>query len=551
MAQRIIEGRLQNANIGLEGDRAPDFCIIGSGAGGGVCALKLAQAGFDVVLLEEGPHIPKGQGHGGKCHVRPTFLERESTMIPRLYQEGGGRITTDGGVLVQQGRCLGGGTSVNWSACLPPPQATLQFWKEHFGLPFDGDSLLPYMEEVVGYLNIHANDKLNSAARLLRDGCTKLGWDWAVLPNNTVHCRECGSCGTGCAYDRKQSGIVTWLADAVENPGAQGRPITIYTDAKVYLMDRDKGKIRGVHARFQGHTSQDTRFRLSVWPKLGVILSAGSVGTPSILLRSGINPNRQVGKHTHIHPVTICYGRYPEATHAAYGVPDNMMSREFAAGPTGYLIETGSFSPVLISLLTLDFGEDLRRTVRDYFPRGAALYAHNNSGFDLKQPYGRVKLDGNDDPELEYKLAPDNQSAMRESLKNMTRIHLKAGAESVYHFTNPSIEIRSESELNKLDQVSFEPSKTTVVTVHVMGGCRMSDGRLKSVVDPHFRLRGVSNAWVVDGSVFPTGLGANPQVTIYSLALRAAHLILKHFDREDRFTLPHQQKGKEAWPWTQ
>src|SRR5205085_12458350 len=81
-----------------------DFCIAGSGAGGGVCALLLAKAGFKVVVLEEGPNIPyindtagtqSGLNHK-QPHVRPTLNELESKMYGMLYQEGAGRQTLDG-----------------------------------------------------------------------------------------------------------------------------------------------------------------------------------------------------------------------------------------------------------------------------------------------------------------------------------------------------------------------------------------------------------------------------------------------------------------------
>ncbi|MBC7785081.1 MAG: hypothetical protein H7144_14700, partial [Burkholderiales bacterium] len=130
-------------------------------------------------------------------------------------------------------------------------------------------------------------------------------------------------------------------------------------------------------------------------------------------------------------------------------------------------------------------------------------------------------------------------------LKEMTKIHLAAGATSVYHVTNPSIEVRSLTELNLLDNISFEPQRATVFTVHVMGGCRMSGDVRASVVNPDFSLRETTNAWVVDASVFPTGLGANPQVTIYALALWAAQGICEQHSKP--FTL-HQQ-DERTWPW--
>ena len=115
MAGTIVEGRNVNNNLTL----TPDFCIIGSGAGGGVCALKLVEAGFDVLVLEEGPNIPKVDGPA-PAQKRKMLNEREVDMYKLLYQEGATRLTKNGGVKVLQGRCLGGGTAVNWSACLPP-----------------------------------------------------------------------------------------------------------------------------------------------------------------------------------------------------------------------------------------------------------------------------------------------------------------------------------------------------------------------------------------------------------------------------------------------
>src|SRR5918998_1511795 len=184
MAGTIVEGRHVTENRTL----TPEFCIIGSGAGGGVCALKLAEAGFDVLVLEEGENVPEGQGHGGPSHRRPSFTEREFDMYKTLYQEGAARLTSDGGVKVMQGRCLGGGTTVNWSACLPPRVETLEHWRHTYGL------------------HIHRNDRYNISAQALIRGCTALGYHWDNLPNNTHQCRECGSCGVGCPYDRKQSG---------------------------------------------------------------------------------------------------------------------------------------------------------------------------------------------------------------------------------------------------------------------------------------------------------------------------------------------------------
>ena len=102
------------------------------------------------------------------------------------------------------------------------------------------------------------------------------------------------------------------------------------------------------------------------------------------------------------------------------------------------------------------------------------------------------------------------------------------------------------ARLAQLDQVSFEAQRTTIFTVHVMGGARMGADERRSVVKPDFSLRGADNVWVADASIFPTGLGANPQVTIYALALAAAQEICRRHNAS--FTLHQQDRSTFPWP---
>lgn len=535
MPGKIIEGRSLKPE---DWTLMPDFCVVGSGAAGGVCALKLAEAGFDVIVLEEGPNIPKEKGPA-PGQERRMLNERESVMYKLLYQEGATRVTRNGGVKVLQGRCIGGGTAVNWSACLPPRLETLDEWRRR-GLPFTRQNLDPYLREVANYLPIVRNDKFNTSARKFVDGCDRLGIPHDTLPNNTHNCRECGSCGVGCPYDRKMSGFVKWLPDAV----ALGA--TVYTDTKVDRLVGNKDRITEVHCHFIDGRNRPTKGTLVVKPKKGVVLAAGAIGTPAVLLRSKLDLGKRVGRFTHIHPVTITIGKYPEATHPAYGVPDNMWTPKFAAGPTGYLVETGSFFPVFSASATLQHGDELHRIMRDYYPTGAISYAHHTTGFDEKEPYGTVRLDENGDPELDYTIPKANVRPMQESLEVMARIHLAAGASSVYVMRNPPLEVTAGSGFDEIRKINFaESQRASVYTVHVMGGCQMNGDERRRCVNGDFTFGALKNLWVVDASLFPTALGANPQVTIYALALWGAQEICRQ--NKAAFKLNHQQGG--VWPW--
>jgi choline dehydrogenase-like flavoprotein len=100
-----------------------DVAIIGSGAGGGVTAEILAQAGLKVIIIEEGP-----------LRTSNDFQMREAEAYPTLYQESAARKTADKAINILQGRCVGGSTTVNWTSSFRTPPETLNWWQTAHGL---------------------------------------------------------------------------------------------------------------------------------------------------------------------------------------------------------------------------------------------------------------------------------------------------------------------------------------------------------------------------------------------------------------------------------
>jgi choline dehydrogenase-like flavoprotein len=148
---------------------------------------------------------------------------------------------------------------------------------------------------------------------------------------------------------------------------------------------------------------------------------------------------------------------------------------------------------------------------------------------------------------LDYKIPKANVKPMQESLVMMTRIHLAAGASSVFVMRNPPLEIKPGDKFDEIRKINFiEPQRATIFTVHVMGGCQMNKDDKRRCVNNDFTFRDKKNLWVADASIFPTALGANPQITIYSLALWAAREICEQHQRPFKFN--HQQGGELPWP---
>src|SRR4029079_5624699 len=157
LAPRVRRGRRE---------READVAIVGSGAGGGVTAELLARAGLSVVILEEGPLLSSSDFH-----------MREREAYPQLYQESAGRQTKDREISIYQGRCVGGGTTVNWTSSFRTPPATLAHWARQFGIAgFTEADLAPWFERVARRLNIAPWEVApNENNDILRRGAQALG----------------------------------------------------------------------------------------------------------------------------------------------------------------------------------------------------------------------------------------------------------------------------------------------------------------------------------------------------------------------------------------
>ena len=189
-----------------------DVCVVGSGAGGAVAAAELAEAGLSVVVLEQGHHW-----------TSRDFTQREDEMLPRLFEEGGMRQTVDGGVIVLQGRNVGGSTVHNLCYAFRTPPAILRMWREEHGLPeLTDEAMAPSFERVERHLQVKPiqEREVNALNRLVRQGTEALGYSGFVTRHNRENCVLSGYCILGCSYDAKQSMLVTYVPSA-DDAGAR------------------------------------------------------------------------------------------------------------------------------------------------------------------------------------------------------------------------------------------------------------------------------------------------------------------------------------------
>lgn len=194
-----------------------DVCVIGSGGGGAVVAAELAEAGRSVVVLEQGHHW-----------TAKDFTQREEEMLPRLFEEGGMRMTVDGGINILQGRNVGGSTVHNLCYAMRTPDPILRMWREELGLgELTPEALAPSFARIEKGLKVKQirEDEVNKLNRLIRAGADKLGYSGFVTKHNREGCVKSGYCILGCSYDAKQSMLITYVprrrgrrADLFERP---------------------------------------------------------------------------------------------------------------------------------------------------------------------------------------------------------------------------------------------------------------------------------------------------------------------------------------------
>src|SRR5215469_5870242 len=181
-----------------------DAVVIGSGAGGGVVAGELAQAGKSVIVLEKGGY-----------NSESDFTWQEAQATPELFLKRGTLTTKDLGMIVLAGSTLGGGTVVNWTTSFRTPGDVLEEWDQRSGLKgcFTSSELQNSFAAIEQHISVNTeNSGHNTQNRLLLDGSAALGYHAGVLRRNAVGCEQrCGFCGFGCRYGSKQSTLKTYL----------------------------------------------------------------------------------------------------------------------------------------------------------------------------------------------------------------------------------------------------------------------------------------------------------------------------------------------------
>jgi choline dehydrogenase-like flavoprotein len=503
------------AQLGADARIVADVCVIGSGAGGAVAAARLAEAGSEVVVLEEGGFF-----------TGEDFDDDEARLTPLLYADAGARATDDLSYVLLQGRCVGGGTTVNWLMTLRPQPWVLHEWEhEHRIELLSARRLLPALERIEDA--IHARpvpeDAHSAVNRVILDGCARLGWRTLDARINASGCVRAGSCGLGCRWGAKQGAGDVFLPRALR---AGARVLCNAQAHRIEVVERGGNfPLKRVTATALGRGGTPVG-RITVEAPV-VVLAGGGIGTPALLEMSGL-AGPAVGRWLRLHPTTAVLGLYDRTMYGAAGVPQSAACAEFLEGADGYgsWIEAAPLRPGLAAAALQGFGAPHRDIMRA-FPRLAPLIVLVRDGAERHRSGGDVRVDRRRRVRIRYRLSAADRSTLVTGVQAAARLHHACGAQYALTLHVDATPLRTEQDIARLPLQRFGPNRVSMFSAHVNGTCRMGHSGRDAGTTPEGEVFGVNGLYVADGSLFPTAPGVNPQSTIMAVASLVAERIVE------------------------
>lgn len=503
-----------------------DILILGSGAAGGTLAGTLSElTSHSIILAEKGPH-----------YTRTFFNQREWDMNV-LYADEGTRSTNDGAIVVRGGECVGGGTTVNVALSLDPHPDVWAGWRRDHGLQgfsFEssksdhgvaGLNLASCVAEVRDRLNVHAppDSAVNDNNRLFAQGCERLGIPTRRFELNMRGCIGCGFCAQGCAYDAKQGTMITYVADAV----ARGVRLIHHFDVSAIEFSRRRGATTatGVQGRVRSTEPGSEPNSLSpgsvrIDAKL-VIVACGAIESPALLQRSGHpDPQDLIGRGLVLHTSLPIMGLMDDEIVNYRGISGTVYSDHFRQSH-GFYYECLFGHPVYGSALMPGVGAEHFDLMRQ-FPRVAGFGVMLIDSVDHRN---RVEWSGpRNRPLIHYRLVEPDKRRLRFAAEKGVEIMFAAGAREVLLPSEEAIgplpypRFRSVSEARHCAELQFLPHATTITSAHAQATVKMGEDARTSVIDSRSESHHVKNLIVCDASAFPESCGANPMISIMSMA---------------------------------
>jgi choline dehydrogenase-like flavoprotein len=475
-----------------------DVVIVGSGAGGAAAAATLAEAGLDVIVLE-----------AGQSYTRDSYPSDPLEAIASLYRDAG--LTIAEGrppIPVPVAKTVGGTTVINSGTCFRAPDSVLENWRDRYGVEW-ADRLDPDFAEAEEFLRVTPLDpeRMGRNGQLAMEGAAAIGASGGPISRNAGNCVQCSSCPYGCRIDAKRGMHVSYIPRAV----AAGARLRTGVEARRILVE--DGRAVGVRC-IAGAAGQrnGNRRPYTVRARHATIVAGGALGTPELLLRSGLGGN-QVGRNLHMHPACWVGARYPEEVRGWEGVMQSYYVDEWDSERV--LLEA-TFTPLPFG------GAWLQGSGREHQEAILDLKHVSSIGVQLTdESSGRVGIARDGSIRANYRLSDEDVRRVVFGIARAAEVHFAAGASEVY----PNIgraQILRPGEVAEFEATRFKPSELRLEAFHPMGTARIAANPAEGVCAADGSVNGVAGLHVADASLFPTAVGVNPMMTIIAFAKQVA-----------------------------
>lgn len=501
--------------------RAWDAIIIGSGFGGAMAALPLVNAGWRVLMLERGGWVARGPdnwGGRGAGLLTPHYtMETPYRVTAGHYRYDTGAWHCVGGQSVFYGGAsfryrardfehdphVVGDSGAEW----PWRYADLEPWYAHAErlLGVAGETGADPTEPPRSTPFPHAPAPLSRPSRMIADAARRLGLNPFRIPlaisyergDERRACISCGTCdGYACAAEAKND-----LATAVI-PSLVRHGMTLRTNTVCVRLVHARGRVVAVEC-VDRVTGQPSRYVAG-----HVVLAAGALATPHLLLASGLDrasPARDaIGRYLTRHCNAVVFGVYPRRPNPAgefdkqVAIHDAYDGAALPGAPAGTL---GG-----IQQLTPPAG-----LVRAYMPAvvrmPAALLVQHATGLLCMAEDQPLQANG---------VSLDEGTRDR---YGMPRLHVR-------HLYTARDRAAAGALATLARRILYEAGAAFTWTHHIetfshaLGTVRMGSDERTAPLDGDGRFRGVDNLFVADGSAIPRSGGVNPSLTIAATALR-------------------------------
>ncbi len=483
--------------------------VIGSGAGGGHLADYLAAKGINVLIIES-----------GKYRKRTDFNQRERYMSG-IYYNRGAYFSENLQIALAAANTVGGSTAVYTGVSFRLPEEIRQKWQNDFGLSFLTKEYTDrFFEQLEKDINVHelSENEINEHNQLFRSGAEKLNIEVKKLRINTRNCKGQGFCNLGCTEGAKQGTLEVQIPRAVIN-GADLIPMAYVnkiTENKVFFTLKEE---YGYHEQIL----KPGQYEVSAEK---IVLAAGVLNTPAILLRSGnlISQNDNIGRYITLHPAFNLQAIHTKRIENKDGFPKAYYIDEFSE-KLGFYIETSFYYPGISAKNIPVWGKKHLEMMRNYDKMMSILILSH----DKAEKNNRIKINRKGLPVIDYSLGQELKQSLVNGIKKSAEIFFAAGAQKAW--LPASKEAITEKNIAQIDEIInldfLDLNKTPLSTAHPQGGCRMGISPEISLCDTKGKIWGTQSIYVADASLFPSSVKVNPYETVMLMANRVAESIYK------------------------